>query len=110
MAAEPSDPPNYEIRFSRQAEKYIDGLQKRDAKIIAGVLQRLARTPRESAEKLKENPSFWRARAGNHRVVYRIFDDRRLIFVALVRDRKDAYRDLDKLDPNVLIRALATTW
>jgi hypothetical protein len=42
-------------------------------------------------------------------VIYLILDDRKMIIVALVRDRKDAYRDLDKLDPAVLIQTLATT-
>ena len=108
MASESSDSPHYKMLFSRQAEKYIDGLQKKDAKIIAVVLQKLARAPRDNAQKLKQNPSFWRVRAGNHRVVYVIFDDRRLIFVALIRDRKDAYRDLDKLDPETVLRTIAT--
>jgi mRNA-degrading endonuclease RelE of RelBE toxin-antitoxin system len=101
--------PLYEVRFSRKAEQYINDLQKKDAKIIAGVLQRLTRAPREGAEKLKQNPSFWRVRAGNHRVVYLVLEDRKMIIVALVRDRKDAYRDLDKLDPTALIRTFAAT-
>jgi mRNA-degrading endonuclease RelE of RelBE toxin-antitoxin system len=104
-----AEPPSYEVRFSRKAQKYIDSMQNKDAKIVAGVLQRLARAPRESAEKLKQNPSFWRVHAGNHRIVYLILDDRKMIIVALVRDRKDAYRDLDKLDPAILIRTFATT-
>jgi len=109
MPPEQADPLPYEVRFSRKAEQYIGGLQKKDARIIAGVLQRLARAPREGADKLSQNPNFWRVRAGNHRVVFLILDDRKMILVALVRDRKDAYRDLDKLDPAVLIRTLATT-
>jgi mRNA interferase RelE/StbE len=109
MPPEREEPPSYEVRFSRKAEQYINGLQRKDAKIIAGVLQRIARSPREGAEKLSQNPSFWRVRAGNHRIVYLILDDRKMIVVALVRDRKDAYRDLHRLDPVALIRTFATT-
>jgi mRNA-degrading endonuclease RelE of RelBE toxin-antitoxin system len=108
MASEQAEPP-YQVRLSRKAEEYIQGLQKKDAKIVARVLQRLAQAPRAGAEKLNQNPNFWRVHAGNHRVIYLILDDRKMIIVALVRDRKDAYRDLDKLDPAVLIQTLATT-
>jgi mRNA-degrading endonuclease RelE of RelBE toxin-antitoxin system len=100
---------SYEVRLSRKAEQYIDGLQKRDARIVARILQKLAESPRAGAEKLSQNPSFWRVHAGNHRIIYLILDDRKLIVVALVRNRKDAYRDLAKLDPATLIETIVPT-
>jgi mRNA interferase RelE/StbE len=109
MPSEPAEPPSYEVRFSPKAEKYIEKMQKKDAKIVLRVLEGLQRAPREGAEKLQQNPSFWRVRAGNFRIVYAIFDDRKMILVAKVCDRKDAYRDISKLDPAVLLRSIANT-
>jgi mRNA-degrading endonuclease RelE of RelBE toxin-antitoxin system len=109
MAAEEAEPPSYEVRLSPKAEKYIEGLRKKDAILIVRALQRLETAPREGAEKLEQNPSFWRVRAGNHRIVYAIYDGPKMIIVAKICDRKDAYRDISKLDPAVLVRKLAPT-
>lgn len=50
-----------------------------------------------SIEKLKGQPSFFRIRSGNMRVIYHQLTANRIV-VLVVRDRKSAYRGLDTLD------------
>jgi mRNA-degrading endonuclease RelE of RelBE toxin-antitoxin system len=102
-----ADDQPYDVRLIKAATQYIASLPKKDAALVARVLQALTKDPRAGAEKLKENPKLWRARAGNHRVIYAIRDDLKMVIVARVRDRKDVYRDLSRLDPIALIREIS---
>lgn len=98
----------YDVKLTPRAEKEIVGLPKADQRKVVRKLDALATTPRPpGVEKLKENPAFWRIKAGkNHRIVYTILDKERLVIVAVVRNRKDAYRGLSKLDPVELLSQL----
>jgi hypothetical protein len=57
-----ADEQAYDVRLVRAAKQYIASLPKKDAALVARVLQALTKDPRASAEKLKENPKLWRAR------------------------------------------------
>jgi|SRR5918996_2055113 mRNA interferase RelE/StbE len=97
----------YAIGVSPQAEKQIKSLRKRQQRQIVEALRRLKADPRpKGVEKLSQNPKFWRLRVGEYRIVYAIDDRARQVVVAIVRHRKDAYRDLDKLKPELLARTL----
>lgn len=49
------------------------------------------------AEKIQGRPRYYRIKAGrDYRVIYHLFQER-LVVVLVVRNRKDAYKDLDDL-------------
>jgi hypothetical protein len=71
-------------------------------------LELLAQNPRpQGVEKLRANPAFWRLWIGrDHRMIYTIDDKMRVVVVALVRNRADAYRGLERLNAASLIQAI----
>jgi mRNA interferase RelE/StbE len=84
---------DYEITFARPARKELEAL---DASVVGRILPRieaLARNPRPAGcRKVHGEPGLWRIRIGNWRVIYRVDDQKRLVDVAGVRHRSDAYR------------------
>lgn len=95
----------YSVELTKSAAKDIKKLQRHDQQKVLDKLDELACTPRpRGVEKLKENPSFYRTKVGRDlRLVYMVEDAKRLVIVALVRDRKDAYRGIADLDPDQVI-------
>jgi mRNA interferase RelE/StbE len=89
----------YSVEASPRAEAQIKGLPKVDAKRIVAKLGQLAADPRPpNLEQLTGSPPFRRIRIGDYRVIYAVDDDDKTVIVARVRHRKDAYRDLDRLN------------
>jgi mRNA interferase RelE/StbE len=73
----------------RQLRKLPAGVQCR---IVAEVAT-LAANPRPAGVvKLAGEENLWRIRIGNYRVVYEIHDDRLIVLVLRVANRKDVYR------------------
>ncbi len=83
----------YAVTFARSARKELEAL---DRPLIARVFKRieaLAGDPRPAGcRKLVGQASLWRIRVGDHRVIYAVDDDRRVVDVIAVRHRSDAYR------------------
>jgi len=83
----------YTITFARSARKELEAL---DAKIVNRLfpkIENLSIEPRPSGcRKLTGNKHLWRTRVGNYRIVYSINDDKNLVDVIAVGDRKDAYK------------------
>jgi mRNA interferase RelE/StbE len=71
-----------------------------DAKTqVARALTKLATCPRPSgAEKLRSQPSFYRIRSGDYRIIYAIRPALKAAIVVVIRHRKDAFRGLEELD------------
>jgi mRNA interferase RelE/StbE len=97
----------YEIRIApaaiRQLRKLPSSVQSR----VISCFESLSENPRPpGVEKLSQYPRFWRVRCGEYRIVYCIDDKTRIVVALIVRHRKDAYRDLDKLDPAVIAKSL----
>lgn len=87
-----------EIIFSPNAEKEMKRLQRIDQKLVLGALQKFgAGDGRQNVEKIKANPCFFRLKAGNFRLVYYPLSPERVVLL-LIRDRKEAYRNLGDLD------------
>jgi len=67
-----------------------------DEKIINRLfpkIENLSVNPRPAGfRKLAGNKYLWRIRAGSYRIVYSINDDKYLVDIIAVRDRKDAYK------------------
>ncbi|MHC4878209.1 MAG: type II toxin-antitoxin system RelE family toxin [Planctomycetota bacterium] len=72
----------------RQRRKLTVDVQKR----IVRALEQLETDPRPSGvRKLQGEDNLWRLRVGDYRVLYTIEDDRLLVLVVRVANRRDAY-------------------
>lgn len=86
-------PPRYRVEFARAALKEFRALPREAQESIAPKINALAENPRpHGVEKLKGQVDQYRIRAGDYRVVYTIRDDRLIVVVARVADRRDVYR------------------
>jgi len=85
--------PDYQIVFSRTARKELEILDNELVRRILRKIESLATNPRPpGCEKLKGQENLWRVRVGDYRIIYTISDNDRIIDIALIRHRKDAYR------------------
>jgi mRNA interferase RelE/StbE len=55
-------------------------------------MEALADAPRPQGCSKLTGRDAWRIRVGDYRIIYEIFDDRRVVIVVVVGHRKDAYR------------------
>jgi mRNA interferase RelE/StbE len=88
-------PPSW-IEISRTAEKQITKLGREAQKAIQSFLRnRLlpAENPRQWGKPLQgEKKGLWRYRVGDYRLICDVQDDRMVVLVLAVGDRKDIYR------------------
>ena len=86
---------DYAITFARSARKELEDLPANIAGRILGRIEVLAGNPRPAGViKLHGSKHLWRLRVGDYRVVYSINDYSRTVDVAVVRHRRDVYRNL----------------
>ena len=86
---------DYTITFARSARKELEKLPADIAGRILRKIEALAANPRlPGVIKLQGSKNFWRLRVGDYRVVYSTNDFSRAVDVAVVRHRRDVYRDL----------------
>jgi len=88
-----------EIVFAPKAERQIKKLTRDQQRIVFGTLadwKSGATSP--SIEKIKSQPDFFRLRAGDFRMIYCLLTHARVL-ILLVKDRKDAYKNLGDLTP-----------
>ena len=85
--------PRYRVEFTRPALKEFQGLPRRARERIAPRVDALADDPRpHGAEKLEGGAEEYRIRVGDYRVIYEIRDDRLIVLVLRVGNRRDVYR------------------
>ena len=83
----------YLITFARSARKELEALDGKLVNTIFPKIENLSIEPRPAGcRKLAGNKHLWRLRVGDYRVVYSIDDDKNLVDIIAVRDRKDAYK------------------
>lgn len=84
----------YELRITATAAKELDRLpREKDRRAVVERIQALGEEPRPpGCVKLSGEHALYRVRQGRYRIVYAIEDDRLVIVVIRVADRKDAYR------------------
>ena len=83
----------YHIVFARSARKELEDLPRSLSSRVLRRIEALAVTPRPAgSRKLVGAQNLWRIRVGDYRVIYGIYDERRLVDVVAVRHRSDAYR------------------
>ena len=84
----------YELVITARAAKEIDAVpRKKDRQAVVGRIQKLRDQPRPpGCTKLSGGVDLYRVRQGRYRIVYSIEDDRLVVIVVKVGDRKDVYR------------------
>ena len=86
---------DYTITFARSARKELENLPADIADRILRKIEKLGANPRlPGVIKLQGSRNFWRLRVGDYRVVYSINDLSRTVDIAVIRHRRDVYRDL----------------
>lgn len=87
------DEPRYRVEFTNPALKAFRDLPRKVQERIAPRLTALADDPRpRGSEKLEGGDDLYRIRVGDYRVIYSIHDDRLIVLVVRVANRRDAYR------------------
>jgi mRNA interferase RelE/StbE len=81
------------VVFARSARKEWERLDERLATRVLARIEALATDPRpRGVRKLEGCENLWRIRVGEYRVIYAVYDAKRLVDVVAVRHRRDAYR------------------
>ncbi|HEX5040697.1 MAG TPA: type II toxin-antitoxin system RelE/ParE family toxin [Candidatus Limnocylindria bacterium] len=81
----------YAVESLPSAAKALAKLDRAVQRRVARRIDRLAVDPRADALKLRGANDIWRARVGDHRLLYRIDDDRLLILVIRIGHGREVY-------------------
>lgn len=84
----------YELRITLAAAKELDALpRKKDRQAVVRRILALAEEPRPpGVVKLSGDEPLYRVRQGPYRIVYTVEDDRLIVIVIRVADRREVYR------------------
>jgi len=83
----------YRVVLTPAAERQLAKLSNHVREMIAAALVALAANPRPSGcRKLADAKDLWRVRVRQYRVIYQILDDKLIVTVVKIGDRKDVYR------------------
>jgi mRNA interferase RelE/StbE len=85
----------YAIELKPQAQKFIEKQNKKIQRQLVTKIESLQTDPRPAQSKLLHSDrQIYRLRPGDYRIIYQIKDDRLLVLVARVDNRKDVYKNL----------------
>ena len=83
---------DYSITFARSARKELESLNAPLVQRIFPKIEALAKEPRpKGCRKLRGEKNLWRIRVGEYRVIYSIYDDKKVVDIIAVRHRSAAY-------------------
>ena len=83
---------SYSVEIKRSAAKEIEGLPRKDRGRIIERIRALADEPRPAGSQKLSAREAYQMRQGNYRIVYTVSDADRLVTIAAVAHRRDAYR------------------
>lgn len=82
----------YTVEILRRAQKQLSQIEQTDRERIIEAVEILADNPRPpGCKKLSGRPA-WRIRIGSYRVIYEIHDERLLVLVVTIGNRREVYR------------------
>ena len=85
----------YAIELKPQAQKFIARQTKKVQRQLVTKIEMLRKDPRPAKSKLlHSDKQIYRVRSGDYRIIYQIKDDRLVVLVAKVGNRKDVYKNL----------------
>ncbi len=82
---------SYTILLSKKAKKQLDKLTDDIAEPIFEAIAELSNNPRPHGYKKLKGRNGYRIRIGDYRVIYEIFDNRLVIDVVAVGNRREIY-------------------
>ena len=82
----------HSIEILRVAQKQLAKIDRARQQRIIDAIRLLADNPRPAGCKKLTGRTAWRIRIGSYRVIYEIHDDRLLVLVVTIGNRKDVYR------------------
>jgi mRNA interferase RelE/StbE len=86
------EPERYAIEFTRAAERGLAALPKHVLQRMDAAIGALAEEPRPpGSKKLRGGEGLSRIRVDDYRAIYRVDDDRRVVLMIDVGNRKDIY-------------------
>ena len=84
--------PTYRILFKPSAAKSLGKLPTKARALMTATIDALATDPRPPGHvKMTDSPGLYRVRSGSYRAIYGIEDDRLVVCVLKVGDRKEIY-------------------
>jgi mRNA interferase RelE/StbE len=84
----------HRVEIRRLAQKGLDKLTKPDFEAVIEAIQGLAQTPRPRGIERVQGTVLWRIRQGDYRIIYSIDDDKKLVIVVRVGNRREVYKSL----------------
>lgn len=82
----------YSLFIEKSAQIGLSKIPYREQNKIIIAIQNLSENPRPSGVKKLSGRDAWRIRVGNYRVIYEIQDEKLVVIVVYIGDRKDIYK------------------
>ena len=90
--------PSYSVEIKRSAAKSLKALPTGARARLRAAISDLADEPRPHGHKtLDAKKKLYRVRVGSYRAVYQVHDNRLVVLIVRVADRKDVYDRLNEL-------------
>jgi len=83
---------SYRIVVKKSVAKDLKNIPKKDVQRILSAIQQLADDPRPPQSKKLSGQERFRIRQGSYRILYTIENDRLIVCVVKVGNRRDVYR------------------
>ncbi len=84
---------NYAIILTRSARKELEALDNKTLQKILPKIESLEKEPRPTnCRKLQGEENLWRIRIGGYRVIYSVYDKKRVVDILAIRHRSEAYK------------------
>ncbi|EMO65761.1 plasmid stabilization system protein, RelE/ParE family [Leptospira kirschneri str. 200803703] len=84
--------PEYSVLLSKSAIKQLDKLPDNIAYSLIKIIEDLTKNPRPQGSKKLKGRNGFRIRKGNYRIIYEIFDQKLIVEVIAIGDRKEIYK------------------
>ena len=85
---------SYTIFLIPKAQKDLDDLGKKEFTKIHKIIETLTQNPRSYGSLKLSGDEGYLIRVGNYRILYRIEDAAKKVFVYRIRHRKDVYKNI----------------
>ena len=82
----------YSVEILRSAQKQLGKIDRNQRSRVFQAIRKLADDPRPPGTKKLTGRPAWRIRVGSYRIIYEIHDDRLVVLVVAIGDRKEVYR------------------
>jgi mRNA interferase RelE/StbE len=84
----------YKIYLLPQAQKDLDALRGKVFQQLRNKIDALGENPRPPGSIKLTAEEGYRLRSGNYRIIYRIEDKEKIVYIYRIKHRKEAYRNL----------------